>query len=212
MINIDSSVATVEVTEEPTSVSVQTLENDVSVVNELTTLEVENSEQVLEVVVSQADVTVGISQTDLEVVTYNNTLEVTPSIVEIISVGIQGPEGSPGVNAESLQLEANEPIGGHRAVVIQGSGVSYANNDELSDLGKVLGVSKNAATAGGLVEVVFAGVIEESSWNFNIGPVFVGQDGLLTQSSPNTGFSQQIGIALATTKLLVHPKITFKLL
>lgn len=162
--------------------------------------------------VQTTTVEVDTSRTTLEIEGFATSLEVNSPSAQIVSVGVQGPEGAAGVNAESLVLKANEAIGGHRAVVIEGSGVSYANYDEATDLGKVLGLTTNAAVAGDDLTVVFSGTVTENSWAFNPGPVYVGLDGMLTQTPPSTGFSQQIGIALAPNKVLVAPKTSFKLI
>lgn len=103
-----------------------------------------------------------------------------------------------------LSLTAGVNLSALRAVTTDGSGNAvYASNDTLSNA-VVVGITETAANAGGAVSVRTAGVVEDSSWTWTKGPVFLGINGTLTQSAPTAGaIVVQIGRAITATKLQV---------
>lgn len=104
----------------------------------------------------------------------------------------------------TLRRTASGNIGGHRAVFASGSAVAYADNTDLSHLGRVLGVTTTAANDGDVVTVINKGRIIFSGWSWTSGfPVYFGTSGALTQSAPNTGFLQIVGMAETPTSLFV---------
>lgn len=107
----------------------------------------------------------------------------------------------------SVQVLAGGPIGGHRVVVLEGALAQYATNQNPQHGMKVLGVTTNAAAAGGTLSVVRSGKVSEPSWSFDtLKPVFLGVDGLLTQVAPThpaAAFSLIVGFPLSATELFV---------
>jgi len=72
-------------------------------------------------------------------------------------------------------------------------------------LGRVVGISLNAAQDGDDVEVLIFGYIEFNGWDFDITkPVYLSVDGLVTQNLPIIGFSQIVGFAESPTRLFVN--------
>jgi hypothetical protein len=58
--------------------------------------------------------------------------------------------------------------------------------------------------------VVFFGELEEVSWNWDITkPIFIGINGLLTQTPPNSGFSCIIAYPVTTTKIFINKQEFF---
>ena len=51
---------------------------------------------------------------------------------------------------------------------------------------------------------MIVGAIDEPSWSFSPGPVFLGLNGALVQAPPASGFVLQIGTALSATRLVVE--------
>lgn len=150
---------------------------------------------------------------------------ITSETVEVVTVEAAA-QGMPGLSAyqvavkngfvgteaqwlESLKPErillvlADVPIGGHRVVVATENGCNYADSADTSHINRVIGMTKSAWSLGDLVEVFNGGEIIEPSWSWNVGAVYLGSNGLLTQIPPTTGFIQQIGVALSATKLLI---------
>lgn len=108
---------------------------------------------------------------------------------------------------------APQAIGGHRAVLIGAGGIQYADNSQSGRL-YAIGITTGAANSGASVLIKTSGRIVESSWNWTVpGFVFLGQNGLLTQSAPAPPalFSQIMGIADTPTSLIIniHPPIVF---
>jgi hypothetical protein len=107
--------------------------------------------------------------------------------------GIQGPAGVSGID----MITTAEAVGGHRAITAAGL---HATPETL-DL--VIGVTTGAAASGAQVPYIAAGNIDESSWSWvSNSPVFVGMNGVLTQTEP-VGALKRIGTAVTATRLAV---------
>lgn len=126
------------------------------------------------------------------------------------AIGLQGPlglQGPPGLSDQMfLDRTANGAIGGQRMVVGNPDGsVSYANNTNLLHLGKVLGMSDAAYLDGETVKIIREGLVEFVGWSFDVDlPIYLGINGLLTQTPAVTGFLQIVGFAESPTKLFVN--------
>jgi hypothetical protein len=125
-------------------------------------------------------------------------------------VGLQGPEGPPGPKGDpgtadiTLTYNAGETLGGHRVVRIESGLVYYADNTTLAHAGKVIGITTGAVVSGSSTTIQVAGELEESTWSWSPGPVYLSTNGLLTQTPPATGFLQKIGTAITSTKILIR--------
>ena len=103
-----------------------------------------------------------------------------------------------------LSLTAAVNLSALRVVTTNGSGNAiYADTDTLSNA-VVVGVTETAANAGGAVSVRTAGILEDSSWSWTKGPVFLGTNGTLTQTAPSGGaIIVQVARAITATKIQV---------
>lgn len=103
---------------------------------------------------------------------------------------------------------AEEIINSHRILVTTSSGtVKHANSSILLDAHRILGLSLTAATIGGNVRVLEFGTVSEVSWNWIVDTaMFLGEDGVLTQTSPTTGFTSVVGFASSATSLFIRPR------
>lgn len=109
------------------------------------------------------------------------------------------------VGLPPITFTAGEPLSGQRAVRLAGSGtVRIASSDDISQAGLPIGVTTAAADEGADVPVMIVGAIDEPSWSFSPGPVFLGLNGALVQAPPASGFVLQIGTALSATRLVVE--------
>lgn len=102
---------------------------------------------------------------------------------------------------------AGETLGGDRLVYIDSSGqAKYASNDVLSNTNIVLGITVGAASIGTNVEIQLEGEYEEPSWSWTLEqPIFLGNNGLLTQTQPTApAFSLVIGFPITSTKILLR--------
>jgi len=104
---------------------------------------------------------------------------------------------------------AGQDLGGHRVVAMAGDASAiYADCAVASHAGRLLGLTTGAASAGAPCIVAGATeVVEEPSWSWTAdAPVYLGHDGLLTQTvpaAPDALFSLVVGVALTPTKVLV---------
>lgn len=125
--------------------------------------------------------------------------------------GIQGPPGTPGAGGEVVQLTriAFDDLGGHRIVTLAGGDVLiYASNDDIQFLGGPLWMTTGAIMAGESGTVLAFGPITEPTWNWDVGPVYLGTNGLMTQDPPTIPalFSVQIGFALSPISMFFNPQ------
>lgn len=109
------------------------------------------------------------------------------------------------VGLPPLTFTAGEPLSGQRAVRLAGSNtVRIASSDDISQAGLPIGVTTAAADEGADVTVMIVGTVDEPTWSFSPGPVFLGLNGALVQIPPASGFVLQIGTALSATRLVVE--------
>lgn len=142
-----------------------------------------------------------------------------PGLVYVVADGVQGPEGIPGPEGpqgpagpagpdgtSAVTKVAAGAIGGQRVVIGNTDGtVRYADATDLTDLGRVLGVTQTAAADGEPVNVIVRGYYEEPTWTWNTTlPLYVGSNGLITQTAPTVGFSQIIGFAETPTRIFIR--------
>jgi hypothetical protein len=144
--------------------------------------------------VVQVEVT--LPELQLDVVAVSNEVSIDP-------ITIEGPIGPAGPAGGNIATTAAVDCGGHKVVRAVAGGVAPASSNNLADLGKVVGVTLNAALMGDLIEYSYSAEIIEPSWNWTVGPIYLGLNGVPTQTPPTTGFIQQIGVATAPTKIVV---------
>lgn len=109
----------------------------------------------------------------------------------------------------ALSLSATGPISGHRAIVSTGSAARYPDASVSADGDLIVGISTNAAVDGDEVTVRTTGEIIEPSWNWTPGPIFAGNNGVLTQTPPAGAWIRQVGVAVAPTRIVVDLRPTF---
>lgn len=112
--------------------------------------------------------------------------------------------------ASVVTLTAQGAISGHKAIVeLPGYVARYPSLTAANDADLIVGVSTNAAADGGDVYVQTAGELAEPSWNWTPGPVFAGNNGVLTQSPPTGAWIRQVGVAVAPTIMVVNLRPSF---
>jgi hypothetical protein len=123
-----------------------------------------------------------------------------------LNLGAVGISLLPDFDKIFLSRIADGDIGGQRMVIGNADGtVSYADATNVGHLGKVLGMSDAAYLDGETVRVIREGLVEFVGWSFDVDlPIYLGINGLLTQSASATGFSQIVGFAESPTKLFVN--------
>lgn len=106
------------------------------------------------------------------------------------------------------QLTAAYPIGGHRVVSVDTSGNAvYADATDVSTVSRILGVTQSSSAAAAPVFAYSICNITEPSWNWDVNkPVFLREEGLLTQSDPSSlglKFSIVVGIPTSPTSIII---------
>lgn len=104
----------------------------------------------------------------------------------------------------SSDLIADIDLGVHRIVSTVSTlsdHVTYASNNNLNQYNTVIGITKTSVLAGRSVEVIHEGIVSDSGWNWHQGPIFLGINGLLTQTAPTSGFILCVGTAISSTKI-----------
>ena len=73
------------------------------------------------------------------------------------------------------------------------------------------GLTNSAADAFGIIDVHVSGIIEDNSFNWALGRVYIGVDGRLTQTPPKTGYLLCVGSAVSKTRINLNFQDPFKL-
>jgi len=120
------------------------------------------------------------------------------------AVHLPTPSSSGVVGQIQLTAIAAVALSGHRAVTPRPDGtLEYASNAVAAHLHAPLWITQGAVTAGQLATVLAYGALIESSWAWTPGvPLFLGADGLLTQSAPAAPgalFLAKVGIVTGPT-------------
>jgi hypothetical protein len=132
------------------------------------------------------------------------------------AAGPAGPPGPPGASNSTITRAAAEALSGHRVVTADVDGrLIYASNDVPGQLAAPLWVTTGAALAGDMAEALMFGPMDELTWNWTPGPVYLGQNGVLTQTVPvasSAFFLAQVGFATSATALFVDRNPSIKLI
>jgi hypothetical protein len=128
--------------------------------------------------------------------------------------GPQGPAGDLGV--VTFTAPAAVDMSGHRIVGPQGNGsVIYASADQLVAALSSLWLTLGAASAGDPVTLLAFGSAVEPSWNWTVDqPIFLGLNGVLTQTTPAKPpdlFLVRVANAVTPTSLFYDPQLPIEL-
>lgn len=109
--------------------------------------------------------------------------------------------------AEIITGIAAEDLGAHRIVVAINGYIGYADNTITSHSGIVAGITTQAVVAGASVDVTTQGEVTEGSWTWTLNtPIFLTENGLMTQTVVSTGFILQVGYPTSSTSLVIDIK------
>ena len=128
--------------------------------------------------------------------TINNNPNVPQSIYDNMLSVVAGTDL---LASHAVQLDSN----GHAV---------YADSSDLSTIGHLFGVTMTSVSSGQKVMIRIGGEMIDSSWTWNTGgSVFLGTNGVLTQTIPTTGYSQVIGKPLSATSLFLNFQTAIKI-
>ena len=107
------------------------------------------------------------------------------------------------VSSGNITRVAGEDIGGNRA--IRSDGFYADNTDNLDLASSCIGISIGAVSTSQSISIKITGIMTEPTWSWaSSSPVYLGINGVLTQTPPIAGYVQQLGIALSATELLIE--------
>ena len=102
-------------------------------------------------------------------------------------------------------VNAVTAVSGGRVVILEASGVSYADSSILAHAGKVVGITTGAASIGTPATYQSVGPMVDGTWSWTPGAdIFLGLNGFLTESVPATGFLQRVGHAPSPTSININ--------
>jgi hypothetical protein len=121
--------------------------------------------------------------------------------------GPQGPPGESGGDTERVTVTkvASHPISGHRLICADNTGRAvYASHSDTLTTHRVLGLSTHAAAFNTNVQILSAGEITDDTWDWDTDlPVFLGLNGLLTQTMPTYGAILPVAFPVTSQTLRV---------
>lgn len=148
-----------------------------------------------------------------------NNIAITPNtyVVQIatgsptiISTGMQGPEGPPGapgatlLGGATISFPVSANISQYQVVAVISGVAEIADSSNMTFCNTVAGVCIAGSVAGAVCQIQYTGQLENTSWTWVPNqPIFLGTLGVLTQTPPSVGFSQQIAIPLSATTILI---------
>lgn len=131
---------------------------------------------------------------------------VQESFAFTIAEAVPGPPGS-GATI-TVDAIAGETLSGHRVVTLHSDGRAYyASNDDITDATRQAWLTLGAALEAAHATLLPLGLVTEPSWNWSDDPVFLGTNGVLTQTPPVApAFMLQVGQPTGPTTLMVNPR------
>ncbi len=126
----------------------------------------------------------------------------SPVLLPLIARGPAGPQGAPGPSGgNAVQRVAGEVLSALRVVYELDGEVFYLDPADAAHVDQVLGVTLTSALLGQPINVQSAGTLDDATWAFTPGPVWLGAAGSLTQLPPAGGFDVLIGAAVSATRI-----------
>ncbi|WP_462382329.1 hypothetical protein [Pseudomonas sp. Marseille-QA0892] len=126
----------------------------------------------------------------------------------VVAAGNQGPAGPRGVPGPSggsaVQRQAGNTLSALRFVYELNGAVRYLDYSDSENMDFALGLTLTSAAEGQQIDIQLSGSVDEPSWSWMPGPVWLGTEGFLTQSPPHEGFLLYVGSAVSPTRLILN--------
>lgn len=105
-----------------------------------------------------------------------------------------------------MLVTAAQNIQQFHAVALDSSGEAYMPDaSNITDNFRVLGIAKSAALTGETLAVATEGYLD-SGTIWSVGPLYLGEDGVLVSTPATSGFHLQVGSAVSTSRIIVRPE------
>jgi hypothetical protein len=149
-------------------------------------------------------VTVEAPSTEVIVVESATSIAVPVQMVEVVTVGIQGPPGT-----GAVQSVAGEALSALRVVYADPADgrAYYADNGTLSHAASLIGVTTAAVTAGDTVDIQASGYLTDSNWSWDTDgdpALYLGTNGAIVQGAPGGAFVAPVGFVVSPTKIFIR--------
>ncbi len=142
---------------------------------------------------------------DTTVVIQNSptTVSLIAPVSSVIVSAVQGPAGVSGAFTPIIYV-AGTNLSGGMGVILSNSTAIAANSTTLAHAGKLIGITTGSALTGDSAVIQTSGELEGFFGLTVNSKVYLQANGTITSTIPTTGFVQQVGIALTTTKVLIN--------
>lgn len=123
--------------------------------------------------------------------------------IEIMSFGTVNITISGSGNTETAQTLEN--IATYKLLASINGKVELADKDKPIHAFNIMGMSVSSGSEGSTIFIQTGGTILNGNWSWNENsPLWLGNNGDITQTPPETGFLMQIGIALSPSKIILE--------
>jgi len=148
---------------------------------------------------------------EITVTTTEEVIETTESADEVVSaviseetITVNSFDGAPPVQGQEL-IQAGQALSAYKAIAPDGSGsFIYADKDTPGHAFIVYGLTKQAINEGSAGIAQTYGAVENDSWAWeDEKPIFLGNEGELTQTPPVSGFSLVVAYPITTTRAFI---------
>lgn len=121
-----------------------------------------------------------------------------------IDLGTPGPAGPPGPAGADTTLVASVALSGHRTISVDAAGEAVYASCLDSTAQRVAGLSGHAAAQGNPLVIHSLGPLDWPAANLTPdAPLFLGEDGALTEVAPTYGWCRQIATAVAVDRIVI---------
>lgn len=136
-------------------------------------------------------------------------VQVPDSAPPLVVVGAeQGPPGPPGqigpAGGSAFTRQAGQALSALQLVYEAAERVYPLDALDGAHIDQVAGLTLTAAQEGEPVDVQLAGPVDDMSWHWTPGPLWLGAAGALTQQPPAAGYCLQVGAAVSPTRIILN--------
>lgn len=119
--------------------------------------------------------------------------------------GQQGEQGIPGpAGGTALSRVAGETLSALRVVYEIDGEVFLLDSADDVHIDQLLGLTITSGNASENVNVQLVGAVDDASWSWTPGRVYLGANGFLTQTPPDAGYLVLVGYAVSATRLILN--------
>lgn len=126
----------------------------------------------------------------------------------VVAGAEQGPPGPPGAigpaGGSAATRQAGQVLSALLLVYEAAGRVHPLDALDGAHIDQVAGLTLTAAQEGEPVDVQLAGPVDDPSWHWTPGALWLGAAGALTQDPPAAGYCLQVGAAVSPTRIILN--------